>query len=67
MASHDLRAPLTNILGRADLLEIGLGGEGRSIPCGDALSSRRYATSVRRMLATVQEITERSNCRAGNR
>lgn len=58
VTSHDLRSPLTNILGRADLVDMKLS---RGAPL-DAAWVRAQIEAVRgatrRMLATVQEITD---------
>ena len=58
VASHDLRSPLTNILGRADLLELRL--KGSTPPDAAWVSTQIEALrgAARRMLATVQEITD---------
>ncbi len=58
LASHDLRSPLTNILGRADLLEMRLKGSTPPDTAWTGAQIEALRGAARRMLTTVQEITD---------
>ena len=66
-ASHDLRTPLTNIIGRLDLVQARLDGA-RVIP-DDWLRAQTHSLggSARRMGATVEEITDAAQLQMGQR
>jgi len=66
-ASHDLRTPLTNIIGRLDLVQARLDGA-RVIP-DDWLRAQTHSLggSARRMGATVEEITDAAHLQMGQR
>lgn len=66
-ASHDLRTPLTNIIGRLEIVQARLDGA-RAIPddwlCAQTTS---MGASARRMGATVEEITDAAQLQMGQR
>ena len=65
MTSHDLRTPLTNILGRADLVEMRLN---KGAPMDDAwlrMQLEALRGSARRMLSTVEEIADTARLHIG--
>ena len=66
-ASHDLRTPLTNIIGRLEIVQARLDGA-RVIP-DDWLRAQTHSLggSARRMGATVEEITDAAHLQMGQR
>jgi len=65
VAAHDLRTPLTNILGRAQLTAARLRRGGGLDPAWHAAQLASLAASTRRLLATVDELNDMARLELG--
>ena len=66
-AAHDLRTPLTNILGRADLLQMHLQGGRPLDPAWLQTQTTALRYSAKRMQALVEEIADAARLQEGQR
>ena len=66
-ASHDLRTPLTSIMGRADLIQMRLEHKGTVDNAWLSAQIEAVRHAARRMTATVEEITDTAQLQMGRR
>jgi len=64
-AAHDLRTPLTNIMGRAEIVGMRLDNAGPPADAWLRAQTHSLHTSARRMAATVEEITDAAHLQMG--